>query len=105
METFRSPESNETEFRFAAEDRESGEVTPNLESYRGCLVHAMQAANGGSAVAHEVVETTIIETRGNDFAMACGKCGITMVRDGGVVYGASRCPLVGSGQIALGELA
>lgn len=65
----------------------------------------MLDANRGSVGARNAVESTVVDSRGRDLAMACGKCGITMVRDNGTVYGARRCTEVQSGQIALGELA
>ena len=64
----------------------------------------MKAANRGSGGAQEAIMSTVVVSRGNDFAMACGKCGLTMIRDSGVVYGARRCPEVQSGRETLGEL-
>lgn len=81
------------------------EATPNPEAYRGCVVEAMLEANRRSIDAHNAIETTIVARVGRDLAMSCGRCGITLVRDNGIVYGATKCPKVQSGQVALCELA
>ena len=79
--------------------------TPNPEAYRGCVVEAMLDANRGSFDARNAVEMTIVDRVGKDVAMSCGRCGITLVRDKGTVYGAPKCPKVQSGRIDLRELA
>lgn len=106
METYRTPEPPTNEFDFeTGPHRELREVVANPEAYRGCLVEVMLAANRGSVGARNEVESTVVDSCGRDLAMACGRCGITMVRDNDTVYGANKCPEVQSGQIALGELA
>jgi hypothetical protein len=108
METFFSIERPRDEFTFAPEADDTAvlkEVTQSPEAYPGCLVDAMHAANSGNGDAREAVMSTVVASRGSDLAMSCGRCGLTMVRDGGIVYGASRCPKVQSGQTSLGELA
>lgn len=92
-------------YKIASEKVEFRESTPNPEAYRGCVVEAMLDANSGSTDAHNAIETTIVDRVDRDFAMSCGRCGITLVRDNGTVYGAAKCPKVQSGQVALRELA
>ena len=108
METFRSIESSPADdLSFTPEADDTArlrETTQSPEAYPGCLVGAMKAANRDSGGAREAVMSTVVASRGNDFAMACGKCGLTMIRDSGVVYGARRCPEVQSGRETLGEL-
>ena len=108
MESFRSLESHPTDdFAFATEADDTTqlrETARSPEAYPGCLVRAMHAANSGNGEAREAVMSTVIDSRGSDFAMACGKCGITMVRDSGVVYGARKCAEVQAGREILGEL-
>lgn len=108
METFRSIENSPADdFSFAPEAEDTDrlqETTQSPEAYPGCLVGAMKTANRGSGYAREAVMSTVVASRGNDFAIACGKCGLTMIRDSGVVYGARRCPEVQSGRETLGEL-
>lgn len=81
------------------------ESTPNPEADRGCVVEAMLEANRGSIEAHNKIETTIKVSCGQNLAMSCGRCGITLVRNNGIVYGATECPEVQSGQVALSDLA
>lgn len=64
----------------------------------------MKAANRGNGFMREEVMSTVVASRGSDLAMACGRCGLTMIRDGGVVYGARSCPEVQAGRKTLGEL-
>ena len=108
METFRSIESSPADdLSFTPEADDTArlrETTQSPEAYPGCLVGAMKAANRGSGDAREAVIRTVVASRGSDFAMACGKCGLTMIRDSGVVYGARQCPEVQSGRKTLGEL-
>ena len=106
MEQIGSYEQPKNEFEIALDDeRDFRETSPNPEAYEGCLVQAMHAANSGNGAAREAIASTVVDSRGRDFAMHCGRCGITMIRDDGVVYGARRCALVKSGQESLGELA
>lgn len=106
MEIFRPKELAADKFVIETEAQvEFRETTPNPEAYRGCVVEAMLDANRGSFDAHNEVETTIVDRVGKDIAMSCGRCGITLVRNNGTVYGATRCPKVQSGQVALRELA
>jgi hypothetical protein len=105
MEVYRKIEQPVSKFIFEVQDDLSLREAPqNPEVYPGCLVEAMFDSNRGSAGALEAVESTIIACQGRNFAMACGKCGITLVRDSGVVYGASKCPEVVAGELSLGEL-
>lgn len=101
----RSIEVSGNEFEFSDEDIDLKEAPKNPEVYPGCLVGAMKAANRGSSEMSQEVMTTVVASRGRDLAMACGRCGITLIRDTGVVYGARKCPLVRTGQETLGELA
>ncbi len=109
MESFRSIEHSPAEdFSFAPETDDTTnlrETTRSPEAYPGCLIEAMKAANGGSGLAREEVMSTVFASRGSDLAMACGECGLTMIRDSGVVYGARACPEVQAGRQTLGELA
>jgi|GEM_PF-3391209 len=106
MEKFRPREPAADKFIIEAKAQvELREAIPNPEAYRGCVVEAMLEANSGSIGAHNAVETTIVDRVGDDLAMSCGRCGITLVRDNGTVYGATKCPKVQSGQVALRELA
>ena len=106
MEKFRPRELVADKFIFETKAQlEFRETTPNPEAYRGCVAEAMLVANRGSLDAHNAVETTIVDRVGKDTAMSCGRCGITLVCDNGTVYGATRCPKVQSGQVALRELA
>ena len=99
------PDVPDNEFAFSGEDIELNEASKNPEAYPGCLVGAMKAANRGSSEMSQEVMTTVVASRDRDLAMACGRCGITLIRDAGVVYGARKCPLVRIGQETLGELA
>ena len=106
MEKFRHREHAADKFIIETEAQVGlREAIPNPEAYRGCVVEAMLEANSGSIDAHNAVETTIVDRVGEDFAMSCGRCGITLVSDNGTVYGATKCPKVQSGQAALRELA
>ena len=106
MERIGSYAQPKNEFEIALDDeKDFRETPPNPEAYEGCLVQAMHAANSGNGAAREAIASTVVDSRGRDFAMHCGRCGITMIRGAGVVYGARRCALVKSGQESLGELA
>lgn len=109
MEKIKPRKHSEDEFIIESGDQgdqiELRKATPNPEAYRGCVVEAMLVANIGSIDAHNAIETTIVDRVGRDLAMSCGRCGITLVRDNGIVYGATKCPKVQSGQVALRELA
>lgn len=106
MEQFRLREFAADKFIIKTEDQlDLRETIPNPEAYRGCVVEAMLDANSGSIDAHNAIETTIVDRVGRDLAMSCGRCGITLVRENGTVYGATKCPKVQSGQVALRELA
>lgn len=106
MEKIKPRERTEDKFIIESGDQlDLREAVPNPEAYRGCVVEAMLDANSGSIDAHNAIETTIVDRVGRDLAMSCGRCGITLVRDNGTVYGAAKCPKVQSGQVALRELA
>ncbi len=100
-----SSETSSETYVFSAEDVELGEAPKSPEAYPDCLVQAMHSANAGSGYMREQILTTVVETQGRTIAMACGRCSIALVRDEGVVYGASKCPRVRAGDETLGELA
>jgi hypothetical protein len=106
MEIYGKLDQPEAEFTIETkDDLDLREAVANPEAYRDCLVRVMLAANRGSVGAIEAVRSTVLDSRGNNLAMACGKCGITLVRDSGVVYGASKCSEVVSRELSVGELA
>ena len=96
------------EFTFAPENGD-GETIPEFdhtspEAYPGCLVSAMKEANRGNDAMRGEVMSTVLASKRSAILMACGKCGIPMIRDRGVIYGARACPDVQKGLKTLGEL-
>lgn len=106
----RSPQGPETRpsQKFVFSDSDIGEVSygVNTEAYHGCLVEAMKLSNRGISGADLAVESTLSAVQDSvNFAMTCGRCGITAVSADGIIYGAKRCPKVKTGEVTLGELA
>lgn len=97
---------SETDYTFETEeDVRLAESSPNPEAYPGCLVIAMLSANRGTEGASEAIASTVISSRGFDYAMTCGRCAITLISNEGTIFGASKCPEVVSADIDLTELA
>ena len=62
-------------------------------------------ANRGSDEAGQAIASTVVEKYDRQsFAMVCGRCSLTLVKAGGVVYGARRCPKVCAGEVSVAEL-